>query len=98
MAINEKGFYDHDKYMSYSAAYLSAANTIVYGAFFAIYTAAVTHVILFHRYEVAMGFKNLWRSLRRRKAVEGDEAGQYQDVHNRLMKKYPEGLFIDDAA
>ncbi|KAK0649961.1 OPT oligopeptide transporter [Cercophora newfieldiana] len=85
-AINEKGMYDHEKYMNYSAAYLGAANAIVYGAFFAIYAAAVTHVFLFHRYEISVGFKNMWASIRRKK----QENKEYKDVHNRLMSVYPE--------
>lgn len=93
-ALDERGMYDHDKYMDYSAAYLGAANTIVYCAFFAIYTACITHVALFHRYEITMGFKNLWASFRRKKAAEGVEGGDYKDVHNRLMAAYPEGMHI----
>lgn len=93
-ALDERGMYDHEKYMNYSAAYLGAGNTIVYCAFFGIYTAAITHVILFHRYEITMGFKNLWNSIRRRKTVDGVEGGEYKDVHNRLMAVYPEGMFV----
>lgn len=88
--LDERGMYDHDKYMSYSAAYLGAANTVVYAAFFGIYTAAITHVALFHRYEIVMGFKNLWRSIRRKKATGDTDEGEYKDVHNRLMAVYPE--------
>ncbi len=85
--INEKGMYDHEKYMNYSAAYLGAANAIVYGCFFAIYSAAVTHVFLFHRYEISTGFKNMWANLRKKNR---DAAEDYKDVHNRLMASYPE--------
>jgi len=93
-AINEKGMYDHEKYMNYSAAYLGAANAIVYGCFFAIYSAAVTHVFLFHRYEITLGFRNLWNTIRRKKKKEGEgEKNDYQDVHNRLMSVYPEGVY-----
>lgn len=100
--INAQGMYDHDKYMAYSAPYLSAANSLVYGFFFAVYAAVVTHVILYHRYEVMMGFKNLWQSLRWKKKTSTEEdtadadgtiranAGEYKDVHNRLMAAYPE--------
>jgi OPT family small oligopeptide transporter len=88
-AIDARGMFDYDKYMNYSAAYLSAANTMVYGVFYAIYTAAITHVILFHRYEIVMGFKNLWQTVRRKKPADVQE-GEYKDVHNRLMAAYPE--------
>ncbi|KAK7709937.1 hypothetical protein SLS64_006182 [Diaporthe eres] len=90
-ALDDRGLYDHEKYMDYSAAYLSAANSIVYCAFFGIYTSAITHVILFHRYEITMGFKGFWASIRRKKTQGGVEGGEYTDVHNRLMAAYPEG-------
>lgn len=67
---------------------------IVYGAFFGVYSAAVTHVALFHRYEIVQGFKSLWKTIRRTKPAEGEtsiERGEYMDVHNRLMAAYPEG-------
>lgn len=90
-ALDDRGLYDHEKYMNYSAAYLGAANSVLYGCFFGIYTAAITHVVLFHRYEIAMGFKHLWASIMRRKKEDGVEGGEYKDVHNRLMAHYPEG-------
>ncbi|GKT89097.1 OPT oligopeptide transporter [Colletotrichum tofieldiae] len=68
-ALDDRGMYDHEKYMDYSAAYLGAANTLVYGSFFAMYAAAVTHVAIFHRYEIMMGFKNMWASIRRKKTA-----------------------------
>ena len=87
-AINEEGMYDHEKYMDYSAAYLGAGNSMVHGCFFATYSAAVTYVALFHRHEIALGFKNLWAAIRRR--TRG-KSGEYKDVHNRLMAAYSEG-------
>ncbi|KAK3496216.1 OPT oligopeptide transporter protein-domain-containing protein [Neurospora crassa] len=86
-AIDEKGLFDAAKYEAYSPAYLAAGNLVIYLFFFAIYPATLTYILLNHRYEVSMGFKNLWNSLRRNKNTE---AGQYKDVHNRLMAVYPE--------
>lgn len=99
-ALDAKGMFDLEKYSKYSAPYMSAANSLVYGLFFAIYSAIVTHVILYHRYELKMGFKNLIKGLRWRrnkKSTEGEQEneratdGEYLDVHNRLMAVYPEG-------
>lgn len=89
--LDDRGLYDHEKYMDYSAAYLGAANAMVYCAFFGIYTSAITHVILFHRYEITMGFKGFWASIRRKKTQDDVDSGEYKDVHNRLMAAYPEG-------
>lgn len=88
-AINAKGMYDHDAYMSYSAPYIGAANALNYGFFFAIYAAVIVHVALYHRYEIVTGFRGLWNSLRKKK--ETDASREYSDVHNRLMAAYPEG-------
>ena len=35
------------------------------------------------------GFKNLFKSFRR---PEAEDTGEYKDVHNRLMARYPEGM------
>jgi len=64
---------------------------VVYGCLFGVYAAAVSHVILFHRYEVAMAFKSLWRTIRRQKKTEADLDHGYDDIHNLLMSKCPEG-------
>ncbi|KAJ9149437.1 OPT-domain-containing protein [Pleurostoma richardsiae] len=87
LAIDERGIFDAAKYEAYSPAYLSAGNLTVYLFFFAIYPAALVYVCLNHWYELRMGFKNLVNSFRKNKDTE---IGQYQDVHNRLMAKYPE--------
>ncbi|EAA32547.2 hypothetical protein GE21DRAFT_5522 [Neurospora crassa] len=97
-AIDEKGMFDEAKYMDYSAAYLSAANAIVYFAFFAIYAATISHIILFHRAEIAIGFRNIWKTVKPKRWTKRNAAGEsveeedvgYKDVHNRLMAVYPE--------
>ncbi|GJN74829.1 hypothetical protein PLIIFM63780_009012 [Purpureocillium lilacinum] len=95
--LDDRGMFDLNKYMGYSAPYMGAANALLYGFFFAIYTAILTHVVLYQRYEVTMGFRNLFRSLRFRKNKATSEnsnsqttEGEYSDVHNRLMAAYPE--------
>lgn len=85
--IDERGIFDPDKYHAYSPAYLGAANVLLYGFFFAVYSSAVSYTWLYHRHEIAIGFKNLWRSF---KKGEQKDAG-YTDVHNKLMSKYKEG-------
>ncbi|KAJ4150568.1 hypothetical protein LMH87_011313 [Akanthomyces muscarius] len=102
--LDSHGMYDEAKYKAYSAPYMTAGNSLVYGFFFAVYSAIVTHVVLYHRYEISMGFKNLWQGLKwgKKKGTSTEVAdgaaddtiraneGEYQDVHNRLMAAYPE--------
>lgn len=80
-AIDDRGIFDAEKYENYSPAHLSAANLTVYLSFFAIYAATVSYAYLWHRHEIGLGLKGLFR--RREKTV-------YQDIHNRLISAYPE--------
>ncbi|KAJ3495330.1 hypothetical protein NLG97_g3470 [Lecanicillium saksenae] len=85
--LDDKGIMDLEKYQKYSPPYLSAGNIVVYMFFFSIYTASITHAILYHRVEISMGIKELWNTVRRKK---DSEDGRVLDVHNRLMKSYKE--------
>ncbi len=62
---------------------------MVYLFFFAIYSATISYCLLYHRYEIKMGFRNLINSFKKNKQENKD---QYEDVHNKLMSAYPEGL------
>ncbi|POR33863.1 Sexual differentiation process protein isp4 [Tolypocladium paradoxum] len=97
-ALDKHGIFDLEKYSKYSAPYMSATQTLTHAFFYAIYTAVITHVILYHRYELSMGFKNLIKGFRFKKnksttkgVGEQTVEGEYMDVHNRLMAVYPEG-------
>lgn len=73
---------DVAKYEAYSPAYLGAANSLLYSAFFAIYLATIVYAGLYHQREIVSGFKAAfkWRNAR----------DEYNDVHNRLMRRYKE--------
>lgn len=86
-AVDDRGLFDPVKYEAYSFPFLSAGSVNIYLFFFAIYSSVISYAYLYHRHEIAMGFKNLINSFRKDK---GSGAGQYQDVHNRLMSKYAE--------
>ncbi|MBE3047904.1 small oligopeptide transporter, OPT family [Candidatus Bathyarchaeota archaeon] len=93
--VDEKGIFDAAKYAAYSPPYLSAGNVVVYMFFFAIYTAALTYAYLFHRHEISLGFRSLYRTLPwvKKRDTEGDTAADADDaldVHNRLMSRYKE--------
>ena len=80
--VNNETMFDEAGYKAYSPAYLSAGNVFIYGMFFAVYTATITHTILYHRHELASGFKNLVT----RKSAYADS----RDIHTRLMRNYRE--------
>jgi OPT family small oligopeptide transporter len=85
--LDDDGIIDVAKYQEYSMPFLSAGNIVVYMFFFSVYTAALTHGILYHRLEIMMGFKELWNSISGKK---NKDEGRVLDVHNRLMKSYKE--------
>lgn len=80
-AIDERGMFDAQRYEDYSPAYLSAAFAVLYLAFFATYTATFIYAYLWHRHEIWLGLKSLFKR---------GEKTAYQDIHNRLMAVYPE--------
>ncbi|TVY83077.1 Sexual differentiation process protein isp4, partial [Lachnellula suecica] len=86
LAINEKGLFDPEKYEAYSQPSLAAGYAVAYMFFFAIYTSVISYTYLYHRREIAMGFRNLFNSFRKDRNTEFN----YSDVHNRLMASYPE--------
>ena len=67
-------------YNEYSAPYVSAGLAVVWAAYFATYTAILSHVVLFHRHEVMRSFRMLFKRT---------SAG-FTDRINREMRKYPE--------
>ncbi|RCI17465.1 hypothetical protein L249_2656 [Ophiocordyceps polyrhachis-furcata BCC 54312] len=91
--LDSRGMFDRDKYAQYSRPYLSATRALSYGWNFAIYTAIMTRVVLYHRPQMVMGFRSFFKNLRfRRKTTTDHEAKeeQYSDVHSRLMSMYSE--------
>ncbi|KAI1764832.1 OPT-domain-containing protein [Hypoxylon sp. FL1150] len=86
-SIDDRGLFDAAKYEAYSFPFLSAGSINGYLFFFAIYAAIISYAYLYHRHEIMMGFRALYNSFRKNRDGRGE---QYQDVHNRLMAKYPE--------
>ena len=55
-------------------------------AFFAVYTATIVHTLLYHRKEIANGFKIAYKSIRA--GQKGNAA--FKDYHNQAMSRYAE--------
>ncbi|KAJ7155159.1 OPT-domain-containing protein [Mycena filopes] len=80
--VGSDTLFNQTMYESYSPAYLSASNALIYGVFFALYTATLSHTFLYHRHEIVHGFRSI---LSRRKTSD-----LHRDVHTRLMESYKE--------
>ncbi|KAI8275740.1 Oligopeptide transporter 2 [Colletotrichum sp. SAR11_57] len=82
--LDSRGWLDEAKYQAYSPVYLAASSITMYYYFFAVYAATISYAILFHRHDIALGFKSLLPSFKK-------EASQdFKDVHTRMMSNYPE--------
>lgn len=84
---------DVDAYREYSPLYYSAGYNLVFGAYFAQYTAALLYALLEHWDQIKVGAKigvRQVKSLWRKKEVVEDEERPELDVHFKLMRQYPE--------
>ncbi|KAJ6509641.1 OPT-domain-containing protein [Mycena vulgaris] len=72
-------FFNQVLYENYSPAYFSAGNILIYVA---VYTATLTHTMLYHGGEIVHGFKSIFS---RRKTSE-----DHKDIHVHLMMAYKE--------
>lgn len=78
--LGDNGLFDLDKYQQYSPAYMAAGNLWGYIAYFAAYTTTIMYGILYYRADIVRGFRSLFRG----------EGNNRTDIHNRLMRAYPE--------
>ncbi|BEJ16419.1 hypothetical protein CspHIS471_0510240 [Cutaneotrichosporon sp. HIS471] len=89
--------FDNAKYQQYSEPWMGAAYIVCFILYFAMYSATLVYVILYHRHDIAMGWKSLkktfrnpFRKNRHTVAVDEDDDLFFEDVHMRLMRVYPE--------
>ncbi|OHF03932.1 OPT oligopeptide transporter [Colletotrichum orchidophilum] len=82
--LDGRGWLDEAKYQTYSPVYLAASSITMYYYFFAVYAATVSYAILYHRHDIALGFRSLWCSFRK------EASSDFKDVHTRLMSNYSE--------
>ncbi|CAH6723725.1 oligopeptide transporter 2 [[Candida] jaroonii] len=85
--VNEKSLFDEKKYQLIGPPYYTAANLVVYGAFFAIYPFAFIYEVIANYKPMYFALKQLYKSFRniRRSNFEG-----FNDPHSRMMSQYKE--------
>ncbi|RDW24556.1 OPT oligopeptide transporter protein-domain-containing protein [Yarrowia lipolytica] len=79
--------FDESKYKKYSPPYYSAANLVLYGAFFALYPMAFVYSVLCYWKQMGIALRDTWLSLRyiHRSNYEG-----LDDAFSRIQKKHKE--------
>jgi OPT family small oligopeptide transporter len=80
LILTPAGLFNETAYEAYSPAYLGAGNAVVYLFFFALYTSTITYSFLYHRHEIAKGFRSVFAG----------KGNTQRDIHSRLMAAYPE--------
>ncbi|KAJ7080676.1 OPT-domain-containing protein [Mycena epipterygia] len=80
--IGSDTLFNQTLYEKYSPAYLSASYILLYGVFFAVYTATLSHAVLYHRREILHGLRSIFS---RRETSE-----LHKCIHVRLIESYEE--------
>lgn len=94
--ILTNGLIDEQKYQNYSPPYYTAANLVLYGAYFALYPFAIIYTIVMDWSSIVFSVKDLWETVRhpfrRRSNFEN-----HDDPHCKMMSRYlevPDWWFI----
>lgn len=85
--LNSNSVFDNDKYQVYCPPFYTAANLVLYGAFFAIYPFTIVFVFVSNWKLIKFAFTGLWGLIRnfRKSTYDG-----FNDPYSRSMTKYKE--------
>lgn len=78
---------DEAKYADYSPPFYTAANIVLYGAYFALYPFAIIYTFVTEWKTIYFSFKDIWLTIRHPRRSNFEE---HQDNHSKMMSKYPE--------
>ncbi|CDR38816.1 CYFA0S02e06260g1_1 [Cyberlindnera fabianii] len=93
------GLMDFEKYQAYSPPYYSAANLVVYGAFFLVYPLTFIYNSFKEWRTISAAFKMMHANaletfheftFKRLLTTEGDDYSKFNDAHSKMMRKYKE--------
>ncbi|PVH13554.1 OPT family small oligopeptide transporter [Candidozyma duobushaemuli] len=93
--LSEKGTLDQAKYEEVGPPFYSAANLVVYGAFFAVYPLNVVYVLLTDYKRLWFAIKSMIKSMNFKKKTSAYDG--FNDPFSRSMTKYkevPEWCFL----
>ncbi|KAI3406700.2 OPT6 [Candida oxycetoniae] len=100
--LNNKSQFDNSKYQEVGPPYFSAANLVVYGAYFCLYPFAILYMGVLEWTSMKNAFGNVWTSLvdafKRKTHNEHRQLDTFsEDPHCKMMAKYkdvPDWWFI----
>lgn len=85
--VNKKSLFDEEKYQLIGPPYYTAANLVLYGAFFAIYPFAFIYEVIASYKPMYFALKQLYKSFRHMGRSNFDG---FNDPHSRMMSQYKE--------
>lgn len=92
--LNSDSLLDPAKYAVYGPPFYTAANLVVYGAFFAIYPFSFIYVLLTDYKHIKHSCKGLWQSIRSFKKSTYDGFDDAFSTSMRAYKEVPEWAFM----
>lgn len=90
--LNSESAFDQQKYLKYGPPYFSAANLVLYGAYFFLYPFAILYHTVTEWSSMSLSFVNIWHTVRDafRKESAHDNSKYHDDPHFRMMHSYEE--------
>lgn len=85
--VTSDSVFDNEKYQKYGPPFYTAANMVVYGAFFAIYPFAIVYETFMNYKAIKVAMVGLYRTIKdfRTSTYEG-----FTDPHSKMMSRYKE--------
>lgn len=92
MILNESSGFDEQKYLKYGPPYFSAANLVLYGAYFFMYPFAILYHLVTEWTSMSQSFVSIWQTVR--ESFLKDRTSQMRkfkdDPHCQMMSSYEE--------
>ncbi|OBA21035.1 OPT-domain-containing protein [Metschnikowia bicuspidata var. bicuspidata NRRL YB-4993] len=90
--LNDNSGFDQDKYLKYGPPYFSAANLVLYGAYFFLYPFAILYHTVTEWSSMSQSFISIWHTVKGAFLSGHDEQLQRfsHDPHCKMMSKYEE--------
>lgn len=90
--LNDKSQFDQQKYLQYGPPYFSAANLVLYGAYFFLYPFAILYHTITEWSSMSQSFVSIWHTVKGAFLAKNDESLKKfsQDPHCNMMSKYEE--------
>lgn len=91
LILNSESAFDNSKYQAYGPPYFSAANLVLYGAYFFLYPFAILYHTVTEWLLMSQSFVNIWHTIKDTFSKEQSHSAKFaHDPHCQMMKAYPE--------